>query len=78
MLVAQRINDFIATHAPSKYCDGCLGDALELTNRAHVAQNTAALGTTSDFVRRKEKCSVCKNDLQVIWAVGHGIKKAGA
>jgi len=43
-------------------------EGLGLSQQAHAAQITAALGTTSDFVRIKGVCSLCKNDRMVIKA----------
>jgi len=62
MLVAQRINDFITANAPNPFCNRCIKDELSLKKEAHAAQNTAALGTTSDFVREHGVCSICKNE----------------
>lgn len=68
MLVAERVNQFITKHAPKAVCDHCIVDALNLTTHAHGAQITAALGTTSDFDRRKDTCGLCKNERTVIRA----------
>jgi hypothetical protein len=65
VLVAQRINDFVKGHG-KPICDKCIMDGLKLTAHAHSAQITAALGTTSDFTRQHDECSVCKNDRTVI------------
>jgi len=66
MLVAQRINDFITSLRPKAVCDRCIVEALDLTALAHSQQVTAALGTTSDFVRESGLCSRCKNERTVI------------
>ncbi len=68
MLVAQKINDFITSHRPAAVCDKCLVESLDLTTQAHSARITAALGTTSDFVRERAECSLCKNVRVVIHA----------
>ena len=68
MLVVQKVNDFITSHQPEALCDGCIVKALGLTAHAHSAQITAALGTTSDFVRKREQCFLCKNERMVIHA----------
>ena len=68
MLVAQKINDFITSHRPEPVCDGCIVKALNLTAHAHSAQVTAALGTTSDFLRKMGECFLCKNERKVIQA----------
>ena len=68
VLVAQRVNDWITEHRPKPVCDNCIVDGLELTTPAHASQITAALGTTSDFIRTKGTCSVCKSERAVIKA----------
>ena len=67
MLVAQKINDFI-TSRRAAVCDKCIVESLGLTALAHSAQITAALGTTSDFVRERGECSLCKDERMVIHA----------
>lgn len=66
--VAQRINEFVTAHRPEAVCNKCIMFALGLTQNAHVAQNTIALGTTSDFRREEDQCSLCKNTRIVIRA----------
>lgn len=66
--VAQRINELISSRRPDWICDKCIMNALSLSQHAHVAQNTIALATTSDFKRKMGQCTVCKNDRLVIQA----------
>jgi hypothetical protein len=67
MLVAQRINDFVTTKRPTAICDKCIANGVGLANHtAHPAQITGAFGTTSDFVREKGMCGICKNEKTVI------------
>ena len=68
MLVAQKINGLITSRRPASFCDRCIVEALDLTQHAHAAQITAALGTTSDFTRESGECSACKNVRVVIHA----------
>lgn len=68
MLVAQRVNDWITEQRPKPVCDTCIVQGLNLTQQAHAAQITTALGTTSDFIRAKGVCSICKNERMVIKA----------
>ena len=68
MLVAHKINNFITSRRPAAVCDKCIVESLGLTALAHSAQITAALGTTSDFVRERGECSLCKNERMVIHA----------
>jgi hypothetical protein len=67
LLAAQTINDFITAHGKA-ICDGCIVRALGLAAHAQSAQITAALGTTSDFTRKRGHCSVCGNERLVIYA----------
>lgn len=59
MSVAQDINDYISQMRPKKLCNACIVKGLHLTQAAHAAQNTIALGTTSDFARNKDQCGLC-------------------
>jgi len=68
MLIAEKINSLITRMRPKTICNKCINDKLGLTQQAHSAQNTAALGTTSDFTREKSLCSVCGATKTVIRA----------
>jgi hypothetical protein len=68
-LVAQEVNDFITKRRPAFVCDLCIVRNLGLSVRAHANQITAALATTSEFVREKGSCPDCKqSDVMVIKA----------
>jgi hypothetical protein len=69
MLVAQRVNKFIVDHLPDAVCDRCICEAMHFNSHAHAAQITGALGTTSDFDRRRGECALCKNERVVIRAI---------
>jgi hypothetical protein len=66
--VAQRINDFIARHFPNAVCDRCICEALDFYSNAQAVLITEALGTTSDFDRRRGECVLCRNETIVIRA----------
>ena len=66
MYIAQKINDFVTARQPNAVCDECIGNALNLSTQ--TSQMTAALGTTSDFIRDKGICAICKNKKVVIRA----------
>lgn len=68
MIVAERVNSFI-TELGKPVCDACIVKGVGLTNHAHAAQITAALGTTSDFTRSTGECHLCKNERMVISVV---------
>lgn len=66
MLVAERVNAFITSQYPEAICDACIVDGIELGRRAHASQITAALSTTSDFVRETGSCRHCGKRVMVI------------
>ena len=66
MLVAERVNAYITRMRPNAVCDPCIADALGLGQQAHASQLTAALGTTSDFIRETARCSICGTKRKVI------------
>lgn len=68
MSVAQQVNDLITSLRPAWICDNCIVEALGLTTSAYSAQITAALGTTSDFVRAEGICMTCHDRKMVIHA----------
>ena len=67
--VPQRVNDYITSLYPKAICNVCIAKGTDLSDkRGHPAQVTAALATTTDFVRTMGKCSICKNEKQLIRA----------
>ncbi|MDA9529788.1 hypothetical protein ACM42_15415 [Bradyrhizobium sp. CCBAU 25338] len=69
-LTAEQVNEFITKRRPAFVCDQCIVRGVGLSVRAHANQITAALGTTSDFVREKGSCPECKHtEVMVIAAV---------
>ena len=70
MLVAERVNRYITNLRGKPVCDPCLVGKLHLSSAAYAQQITAALGTTSDFDRQKDTCSLCNNERIAIRAQG--------
>jgi hypothetical protein len=66
MTIAYDLNAHITGIKPRAICDDCLQDALKLSQRQQAALRTETLGTTSDFVRERDECSVCHSEKQVI------------
>lgn len=66
MLVAETVNNYITSKWPHPVCDSCIVKNIGLTKHAHAAQITGALGTTSDFVRERGDCVLCKCSRLVI------------
>jgi len=65
----QEVNDFITRRAPNPVCNKCIAEGLGWPNKtAHPAQITAALATTSDFVREQGLCSICHGEKEVFRA----------
>jgi hypothetical protein len=68
MLAAEKVNRFISSKHPEAVCDRCICGAIGFQSHAHSAQITAALGTTSDFIRGDGRCSLCGEERIVIRA----------
>lgn len=66
MTIATEINAYIAGLKPRAVCDDCIKDALSLSQRQQAALRTETLGTTSDFQRAKDECSLCHSEKLVI------------
>lgn len=62
MTEAEQITGFLQKNKPKAFCDDCITSELGLTRRQRAARVTNPLGLTSDYVREKGTCSVCKND----------------
>lgn len=65
MLIAQQINNYITSRKPEAFCDACLASALDI-RRSQANHATRAFGTTSDFRREVNECSICKSQKQVV------------
>lgn len=59
MLIAQRVNRFIASIYPRQVCDQCVCAELKLRNVTQASPTTVALGTTRDFRREIAACHLC-------------------
>lgn len=59
MTIAERVNDYITRYQPKAFCDDCLHAELGLSLRQQAHRVTSALGTTNDFRREKDTCSLC-------------------
>lgn len=57
---ALRVNRYISSKYPNPVCDICISAELNFRSVTQANATTAALGTTSDFVRGIAECCVCK------------------
>jgi len=58
----EQIVGFLQRNKAKTFCDDCLASELQLARRQEAAVITATLGLTSDYVRERGTCSICKND----------------
>ncbi len=66
MSTQERVNAFLTTRRPSRFCDDCITESLELSHRQAVQQTTTALETTDSFHRALGVCSMCGKEKKVI------------
>ena len=62
MIVAERVNHYLAQRRPDEVCDSCVADHLKLRHQ-QANRVTMALGTTSDFTRKSGQCCDCGREL---------------
>ncbi len=66
MTVLERVRDFIIRQAPSKMCDDCITEQLNVSRRQHVNHKTNELAKLPNFDRHKDICTLCGNNKLVI------------
>ncbi len=66
MSILDRVNAYLTVRRPSRFCDGCIAESLELNWIQQVREATSALGTTDSFHRALGVCSVCGKEKKVI------------
>lgn len=66
MTVPEDVTEFITTNHPNGYCDDCIREALDLSQRQQVQQITSSIGNTEDYVRADGECWSCGNQKMVI------------
>jgi hypothetical protein len=62
MIIAERVNNYLAQRRPVEICDSCVADHLKLRHQ-QANRVTMALGTTSDFTRGPGLCVDCNREL---------------
>ncbi len=65
MSILDRVNAFLTARRPSRFCDDCIAESLEL-NRPNVRKGSSALETTDSFHRALGVCSMCGKEKTVI------------
>ncbi|TAL35619.1 MAG: hypothetical protein EPN98_06550 [Phenylobacterium sp.] len=65
-MIAEQVRDFIVKHRPKAVCDDCIADGIPLKRRQQAHRCTMPFGLTSEFDRRRDRCSICGDDKLVI------------
>lgn len=66
-MVSQRTHDLITRHERRPVCNACIREGVGLPfGSSHPALITAALATTSEFIREMGICSICSKERMVI------------
>ncbi len=65
MSMRDRVSAFLTVRRPSRFCDDCIGESLEL-NRNDIRKGSIALETTDTFHRALGICSMCGKEKTVI------------
>ncbi len=71
MSIPDRVSAFLTTQRPSRFCDDCIAESLELIQKHDVKPNVqediSALMTTHRVHRALGVCSVCGKEKRVTW-----------
>ncbi len=65
MSMSDRVIAFLTAQRPSRFCDDCIAESVEL-NRPDVRKANKALATTDGFHRALGICSMCGKEKTVI------------
>ncbi len=65
MSILDRVNAFLTVQRPSRFCDDCIAESLEV-GRHDVQKGSSALETTDSFHRAWGICSMCGKKKKVI------------
>ncbi len=66
MSMPERVNAFLTAQRPSRFCDDCIAESLEVIGKPEVQKGTSALKTTDSFHRALGICSMCGKEKNVI------------
>ncbi len=64
MSMPERVNAFLTAQRPSRFCDDCISESLEL-KRERVQKGSSAVETTDSFRRGLGICSMCGKEKTV-------------
>ena len=59
MSMWERVNAFLTAQRPSRFCDDCIAESLEVVGKPEVQKATSALKTMDSFHRAWGICSMC-------------------
>ncbi len=69
MLMRDRVSTFLTAQRPSRFCDDCIAESLELIQKREVKPKVrdaaSALATTDSFRRWLGICSMCGKEKTV-------------
>ncbi len=63
--MSERVSAFLTAQRPSRFCDDCIAESLEL-DRHDVQKGSSALATTDSFHRALGVCSMCGKEKKVM------------
>ncbi len=66
MSMSDRVSAFLTVRRPSRFCDNCIAESLELRRTQNAQKATKALNTTDSFHRALGLCSMCGKETTVI------------
>ncbi len=66
MTIPERVNAFLTAQRPSRFCDDCIAESLEVMGMREVQRATSALETMDSFHRALGVCSMCGKKKKVI------------
>ncbi len=66
MLMWERVKAFLTAQRPSRFCDDCIAESIEVVGKHEVQKAASALATTDSFHRALGVCSMCGKEKKVI------------
>ncbi len=66
MSMWDRVNAFLTAQRPSRFCDDCIAESLEVIGKPEVQKATSTLETMGSFHRALGVCSMCGKEKKVI------------
>ncbi len=66
MSMSDRVSAFLTVRRPSRFCDNCISESLELRRTQDAQKASSALETTDSIHRALGVCSMCGKEKKVI------------